>query len=113
MKKKGQVIFDEVKIGPNIYTVTVESKLFNEDNEPLWGQCNSGYCAIKLVEDIPPAKFKEIYLHELVHAILDDFLAGKMFFDNNKDKEESFVACFTPRLLSFLKDNPGTIKKLT
>lgn len=70
---------------------------------------------ICMQEDLSPMFFREILLHEVLHAIFHAYrLAGDMSGSPQKKKytEEDIVLRLAPAIMAFIKDNPDFIRWL-
>lgn len=76
-------MLDKVKVGAITYDVTVKDNLESYDgNRNLWGYCNYEQSQIDIISSVSVQKKKQIFTHELTHAILHE--AG--FEDQTEDQ---------------------------
>lgn len=70
-----------------------------------WWELDRGEIAVRAIPN--PDLYREIVLHECLHAIIDAFrvpIGG--------DAEENVVTTLAPALLTFLRDNPEFVRWL-
>lgn len=72
-------------------TWRVERDKFLSDREGLLGKCDTDECLIVLQEGLSESVSEQVYLHELVHAVLDSM-------HDDLSKNEQFVDIFSALL---------------
>lgn len=99
-------------LGPFAYRITASRKQWNKHSpEPdvLYGYTCHKRGLILICPDTAPAMRRTVLLHELMHAAA--FAAGQL--DNEKRREEDWVAMIAPMLLDSLRRSPNLAAYLT
>ncbi len=92
------------------FTVTMRPNLTNEEQDTLLGYCNSDHLTVELHDGMAPAKEREVYLHEMTHAIFNLIdLHGRF---PNGITDERLIERFVPVFLHTLRENPRVVAYL-
>jgi Zn-dependent peptidase ImmA (M78 family) len=94
------------KISPYSYTI----KYVNMQGEDDHGKTLIDMKEIYLNKDTIEQVQQETMLHECLHALLEDCTALKNDYKDVDEREEDLIRYLSPRLLSFLRDNPSILK---
>lgn len=68
---------------------------------------------IILKATLAKGSLRDVFLHELLHAIFDQLPTKRELAEVRKDLEEDIVYALTPRLIALLRDNPKLVEYLT
>ena len=83
-----------IRVGSRRYSVKRVARI---DGRDAWGQTSSPESTIRLRDDIPDVLLAEIFLHELIHAVM-------MERDVEKPDDEHLVSALTSGLTAVLQD---------
>jgi len=102
-----------IKIGARTYSINKEDlSSIENNNEEVQGYIDYNQSKIVINDNLSVDAEEEVMIHEILHAILDrkniELLATK---SDIKEFVENIVEYLTPRVHSFLKDNPDFLKK--
>lgn len=109
MADKPRITFPQrIKVGPLTYRVKLWKKR-PADNARNWGLCDRESCTILIHERLSRPRFREVLLHEVMHACYDT--SGLTLKDDCP--EEMVVNDLSFALLGVLRDNPDLVAFLT
>jgi len=97
---------NKIKIGCLTYKV-IDWDKDDSDEASLYGTHSSKTQRIKLASDMSVERKKEVLLHEVIHAIWDQWMVHEEGF-----KEEEVVRALAIGLTTVFKDNPDLKKEL-
>lgn len=89
----------KVKFGCSDYKIKLHDDKIIENNEELLGYCDNLNKIIGISAETPKPSLKQVFFHEIVHAILDEI--GQFDLNDN----EVFVEAFSKQLCTFLSNN--------
>lgn len=107
-------IMTQIKIGARTYSISKENldKIGHETDGEVQGYVDYFQSRIIINENLSLDAEEEVLVHELLHTIIDrkniEILARK---STPEEFVENMVEYLTPRLHSFLKDNPEFISE--
>lgn len=97
---------NKIKIGCLTYKI-INWDRDDADQSGFFGTHSSKHQIIKLANDMSKERKKEVLLHEIIHAIWDQWVVREEGF-----KEEEIVRSLAIGLTTVFKDNPELKKEL-
>jgi len=104
---------NKIKIGARIYSIKKIKFDKPSDNEEIQGYIDYDQSLIAINDSLSQDAEEEALIHEILHAVIDrkniEILTRKCDIE---ELVENIVTYLTPRMHSFLKDNPDFLESI-